>query len=143
MLISVVQMNLLTESVMINNYEYVVKVLNNLRERGVKVALDDFGTGYSSLSYLQEIPLDKLKIDRSFVEKLNVVDNTQATAIVKSIISLAQALNFETTIEGIESANQIAIFKGMGSTYGQGYYYSKPIDSASTISLINNWNNKL
>ncbi|WP_278381494.1 putative bifunctional diguanylate cyclase/phosphodiesterase [Pseudoalteromonas distincta] len=133
----------LTESVMINNYEYVVKVLNNLRERGVKVALDDFGTGYSSLSYLQEIPLDKLKIDRSFVEKLNVVDNTQATAIVKSIISLAQALKFETTIEGIESANQIAIFKGMGSTYGQGYYYSKPIDSASTISLINNWNNKL
>ncbi|MBQ4832582.1 EAL domain-containing protein [Pseudoalteromonas sp. MMG010] len=129
----------LTESVMIDNYEKITDTLSQLRALGVRIALDDFGTGYSSLSYLQEIPLDKLKIDRSFVMKLDEPDNTQAIAIIKSIISLAHALNFETTVEGIEYATHIEVFKAMDSTYGQGYYYAKPADANDTLAFISSW----
>jgi diguanylate cyclase (GGDEF)-like protein len=132
----------LTESIMISNYEQISVILTQLRALGVRIALDDFGTAYSSLSYLQEIPLDKLKIDRSFVTKLDQLDNSQAIAIIKSIISLAQALNFETTVEGIELATHIDVFKQMDSTYGQGYYYAKPCNAASTQALIEHWANK-
>lgn len=126
----------LTESVMISNINHVISTLHKIRQLGVRIALDDFGTGYSSLSYLQDIPLDKLKIDRSFVLKLDTEDNRQAIEIVKSITLLAQALNLTTTVEGIENNEHLPLFNDLNCTYGQGFYYAKPLSLAETKDFI-------
>lgn len=126
----------LTESAMITDTENVLSTLNHLREIGVRIALDDFGTGYSSLAYLQQIPIDKLKIDRSFVLQLDTPENERALAVLQCIIGLAKAFNFETTVEGVEELHHTDIFKKLECSYAQGYYYSKPIDAISTLSFI-------
>lgn len=129
----------LTESAMITDIERVLAILKNLQKLGVRIALDDFGTGYSSLSYLQKIPLDKLKIDRSFVLQLDTPDNVQAMAVLQCILSLAESFNFETTVEGVELAKHINIFRDLKTTYGQGFYYARPADAEQTLTLIEHW----
>jgi diguanylate cyclase (GGDEF)-like protein/PAS domain S-box-containing protein len=115
----------ITESLLIQDAQSTRVALNELRRLGVRVALDDFGTGYSSLAYLRNFPLNQLKIDRSFVAALQ--DDPSARAIVTAIIQLANALNLETTAEGIESPVEAAILRECGCLLGQGFLFAAPM----------------
>lgn len=114
-----------TESMLMDNPEYVTEVLHALRSLGVSLAVDDFGTGYSSLSYLKQFPINTLKIDRSFVE--GVPNNTADSAIVKAIIMMSDSLQLDTLAEGIETQEQRNFLIDEGCKYGQGYYFSRPV----------------
>lgn len=114
-----------TESMFMKNTEKVVSVLQKLREIGVSIAIDDFGTGYSSLAYLRMLPLDVLKIDRSFV--INSDENEQDAHIVKTIVALGHALNLTVVAEGVEKAAHVEQLRLFGCERGQGYYFSKPL----------------
>ncbi len=127
----------LTETALLEEGETVIKVLKKLRAMGIRIALDDFGTGYSSLSYLQQLPIDKLKIDRAFVCTLGDKDNEKsALAVVDTIVKLAKAFNLETTAEGIETKFECSILKQIDCTYGQGYFYAKPFNAKETQAFI-------
>jgi len=115
----------LTESVLIHNVEDVIEKMAALKSEGVNFALDDFGTGYSSLYYLKRLPLDQLKIDRSFVRDA-LIDSDDA-AIAKTIVALAQTLGLEVIAEGIETAEQRAFLASAGCHAYQGYYFSRPL----------------
>ncbi len=115
----------ITESVLLENSDYVANKLQEYRRRGIKIALDDFGTGYSSLSYLRKFEIDYLKIDRSFVA--NMEDNEQDIVLCKSIIQMAHGLGIKVVAEGIETEKQRLILLNAGCDYGQGYYFSKPL----------------
>ena len=115
----------ITESVMMEDVENTVYRLHRLKALGIKLAMDDFGTGYSSMASLSLFPLDTVKIDRSFVERL--VDQEQAASIVAAIISLSHALNMDVTGEGIETPDQVAYLQSMGCQIGQGYFFAKPL----------------
>ncbi|MGH8243359.1 MAG: EAL domain-containing protein, partial [Steroidobacteraceae bacterium] len=114
----------LTESVLMQNSESVLGTLNALKALGVRIAIDDFGTGYSSLSYLHRFPIDILKIDRSFVERLGGVDGGEDFA--RAIITLGGTLDLEVVAEGIELEHQQRGLIELGCVAGQGFYYSKP-----------------
>ena len=124
----------ITESLFIENPEATLASLQSLRALGVRVALDDFGTGYSSLSYLRSFPFDKIKIDRSFI--IDLLNSKGATAIIKSITTLAEALGMETTAEGVESAGQLDILRQQGCSHIQGYYFSRPIVEAAVAEML-------
>lgn len=124
----------LTESVVLKDPERVIESLNQMRAMGVSVALDDFGTGYSSLSYLKRLPLDKLKIDRSFVGSLDA--NSNDAAIVTAVIGLGHTLNLGIIAEGVETNRIEAMLKQLGCTEAQGFYYSRPLPAESVESLI-------
>ena len=118
----------LTESASYDNTEQMIHVLNELRNESFHISMDDFGTGYSSFSLLTQMPLDTLKIDKSFVDKVGV-DNVlkEDFAVLRHIISLAKELGFVCLAEGAESKNQIDDLKALGCDLIQGYYYSKPV----------------
>ncbi len=124
----------ITESLFIDNIETTLASLHSLRALGVRVALDDFGTGYSSLSYLRSFPFDKIKIDRSFIEDLLAHDG--ATAIIRSITSLAEALGMETTAEGVETLDQLDILREQGCNQIQGFYFSKPVPASEVGAML-------
>lgn len=124
----------LTESVAMHDSAQHVAKLHALRDLGMRVSVDDFGTGYSSLSYLRNLPIDTLKIDRSFVRDMNI-DNNDA-AIVRAIIGMAQSLNLTTVAEGIESREQASQLLSLGCSVGQGYYFAKPMPAESTFELL-------
>jgi len=115
----------LTGGIVIEQIEWTVEKMNELRELGVRFAIDDFGTGYSSLAYLNKLPLDILKIDQSFVRELGEVESS--TSIVTSIIAMAKLLNFELVAEGVETCEQHAFMNEHGCETYQGYLYSKPL----------------
>ena len=118
----------LTESVIMANPQESARVFASLREIGVVVAMDDFGTGYSSLAYLRRLPIDVLKIDRSFITN---ADRDESDAeIVKTIIALAQTLKLEVVAEGVETESQAAFLEGCGCPTAQGYLYSRPLAAA-------------
>ncbi|WP_295951619.1 EAL domain-containing protein [Rhodoferax sp.] len=130
----------ITESTLMHDSQAALAVLHALRAKGVRVALDDFGTGYSSLAYLRSFPLDKLKIDRSFVSILDAADgDSSAAAIVQTIVQLAQALHLETTAEGVETAAQFEQLRRMGCAQAQGYWIAKPMDAAHARAFIMGW----
>ncbi len=124
----------ITESFIMDDRETVVAQLKHLRDNGVKVAIDDFGTGYSSLSYLQDLPVDVLKIDRSFVSRLN--NSNYETSIAASIIALANSLGLSTIAEGVETEEQLEYIQSLGCELIQGYYYSKPVPASELRSAI-------
>ncbi len=124
----------ITESVFLEGEGPTVALLHKLRAMGVRVALDDFGTGYSSLSYLRSFPFDKIKIDKSFIDA--VANDAGAVAIVRAIVDLAKALDMETTAEGVEDTNQLATLRGQGCSSIQGYLFSRAVDGAHTMGLI-------
>lgn len=124
----------LTESTLMEDGEGVVSVLNALRRMGLKIAVDDFGTGYSSLSYLKKLPVDTLKIDRSFVD--GVEESPEQKAIVKAIIVLASSLNMQVVAEGVENTRQQNLLKGFGCNLVQGYLVSRPVDAAAIETLL-------
>jgi diguanylate cyclase (GGDEF)-like protein/PAS domain S-box-containing protein len=123
-----------TESAIMENPERAAAILNSLRDAGIKLSLDDFGTGYSSLSYLHRFPFHNLKIDRSFVSKLEAGDKD--TEIVKVINSLAKNLGMDVVAEGIETEGQWALLHRLACGYGQGYYFSKPLEDSAARKLI-------
>ena len=114
-----------TESVLIERFEQVVRSLKALKEEGIVIALDDFGTGYSSLSYLQELPLDVVKIDKSFLDDMAVSRKKQG--LVNSIIQLSHQLDLKVVAEGLEERVQLELLKEAGCNWGQGYYFSRPL----------------
>ncbi|MEG3179717.1 putative bifunctional diguanylate cyclase/phosphodiesterase [Sphingomonas sp. LT1P40] len=124
----------ITESLFIDNVEATLSSLHSLRALGVRVALDDFGTGYSSLSYLRSFPFDKIKIDRSFI--MDLLGSDSATAIIKSITSLAEALGMETTAEGVEHVEQMDILREQGCSHIQGFYFSRPITPEAVTAML-------
>lgn len=115
----------ITESVLMEDFEKNYKILKELSAMGFKIALDDFGTGYSSLSYLQRLPVDSLKIDKMFIDNINVSD--KGSSIVEGIIRLAHSMEMEVVAEGVESKGQLEILKKAGCDVVQGYYYSRPM----------------
>ncbi len=125
----------LTESVLMRDVEIVIKRLNILRNMGISIAIDDFGTGYSSMQYLQQLPLDKLKIDRSFIETMS---KGADAPIVTSILNLAQSLGLKTVAEGIEVSEQVEPLSLLGCDEAQGFYYAKPVKASELWSGTHN-----
>ena len=103
----------------------VIDVLNQCRDLGFEISLDDFGTGFSSLQYLAMMPINYIKIDRSFV--MNVLKDERTRAVIRSIIYLAEQLKVKIISEGIETIEEAQVMKALGSDFGQGYLYSRPI----------------
>ena len=124
----------ITESLLLRDSVTVQSALRDLRSLGVQIALDDFGTGYSCLSYLQRFPIDRIKIDQSFVREMTC--SPEATAIVESICMLAAKLRIETTGEGIETEAHAALLKGLGCRDGQGYLFAKPLPAAECTARL-------
>ncbi|MEE4245228.1 MAG: EAL domain-containing protein [Kangiellaceae bacterium] len=114
-----------TESLFAEELNYILTILKALKTKGVSIALDDFGTGYSSLSMLRQLPIDELKIDRSFVDAMIKKDENRE--LVKVIIELAQTFGMYTLAEGVETAEQRDMLAGFGCSFYQGFYYSKPL----------------
>ena len=114
-----------TEGLIMRNTEKSIEILRRLKDFGVAIAIDDFGTGHSSLSYLRRLPLDVLKIDRSFVQGIG--QNTEDDAIARAIISLAQSLGLSVTAEGIETPEQASLLREWSCNSGQGYLFSRPL----------------
>ncbi len=123
-----------TESAIMENPDRAATILTQLKEMGIQLSLDDFGTGYSSLSYLHRFPFHILKIDRSFVSKMEL--GNKDTEIVKVINSLATNLGMHVVAEGIETLDQWAILEGLTCAYGQGYYFSKPLEESRATELV-------
>ena len=118
--------------------EGMILLLNRLSEMGVHLAIDDFGTGYSSLSYLKRLPIQKLKIDQSFIRDITVDPND--AAIVVAIINMARSLDLETIAEGVETAGQLALLRSKDCRVGQGFYFSAPL-AAENVYLLLKQNN--
>ena len=123
-----------TESAVIENTAGTVSALQALRESGVQLALDDFGTGYSSLSYLKRLPLNNIKIDRSFISGLP--DDVESCAIVHAILAMAGSLKMHVTAEGVETSAQAELLENMACDQLQGYYFSKPVTAAEMTELL-------
>jgi len=126
----------LTETALLNEFEYAIKQLHKIRELGVGVAIDDFGTGYSSLSYLHKLPATEIKVDRSFVRDI-LIDRHDAV-LTRSIIQMGQGLNLHVVAEGVESEDHLIQLKEYGCDYIQGYWLSKPIDIEQLKSFVLN-----
>jgi len=123
----------ITESSIIENIDVAALMLKKMKALGVRLSLDDFGTGYSSLSYLHRFPIDTLKIDRSFVSRINLPKNTE---IVRTILTLARNLGMDVVAEGVETREQIIKLTGLNCEYVQGYLLSRPIDGRAMRDLI-------
>ena len=124
----------ITESVMMENIELTTKVLQQLQALGIQLCMDDFGTGYSSLSYLHRLPIDTLKIDRSFT---NDIDNDpEKIEIIRTVVALAWNLGLDVIAEGVETKTQMFQLQALRCDYGQGYFFSKPLDAEAARALI-------
>lgn len=128
----------LTETALLNDYRRAADTLDQLRGMGYRIALDDFGTGQSSLSHVHNLPLDHIKIDRSFAQGL--ASSPSARAIVGTTVMLARQLNLECVIEGIETGEQEAIASALGITTMQGFFFSRPVDAPEALDgALNDW----
>ena len=125
----------ITESVFINSMNYVVGILQQLRELGIRISLDDFGTGYSSLSYLQMLPIETLKIDKSFIDS---IDNrkSEEKCLVSPIITLMHQLGITVVAEGVDSDEQLEYLRFHGCDYIQGYIWGRPIDDQKLREML-------
>ena len=124
----------ITESLALDASRDTGALLGRIRDLGVRIAVDDFGTGYSSLSYLRRLPIDKIKIDRSFVE--GVGTDGEATAVARVIVELARSLRMTTVAEGIEQRNQADVLTELGCDMGQGYLFARPLQAAALGTLV-------
>ena len=127
----------LSESTLVAEIEESILRLSTLRRKGVSVAIDDFGTGYSSLTYLETLPVDALKIDRSFLPRSE--GNFRRSALLRSLIALGRSLNLRVVVSGIEVARQLDLVRGMNPNEVQGFLLSKPLPSASISEFIDTW----
>lgn len=124
----------ITETAVIDDIEDSIKSLETLHDMGIHIALDDFGTGYSSLTYLQKLPIDIIKLDKSFVWSIGIDDDK--SFIVKTVIDLAHRLGIKVVAEGVETEEQLNFLRDAGCDLAQGYYFSKPIDKVSVEALL-------
>ncbi len=124
----------ITEGVLIDDGQRAAEDIEKLKELGVKISLDDFGTGYASLSMLHSLPIDILKIDRSFVKRMERQDD--GLKMVRTVLDLARSLNMRAVAEGVETMHQLDHLKSMSCEFGQGYLFSKPLDVDMTGALI-------
>lgn len=124
----------ITESVIIVDEEEVIQKIKELKELGIQVALDDFGTGYSSLNYLHRMPIDRVKLDRSFIQRLE--EDPKTAAILKTIIGLGHTLGLEIVAEGVENETQLQLLREMDVDSIQGFYYCRPIDESALIPFL-------
>ena len=124
----------ITETALMDNIKVAVTSLKKLNSRGIKIAIDDFGTGYSSLSYLKNLPIDTLKIDRSFIKDLCQDDNDQQ--IVQTLITMAHSMNLSVIAEGVEETEQFNLLNQYGCNEIQGYLLSKPIEADDLLKLL-------
>ncbi len=124
----------ITESILMDNTGEAVETLRKLNDMGLEISIDDFGTGYSSLSYLKRFPIDKLKIDRSFVQ--DIATDPDDAAIVTAIIALAHSLQMKVIAEGVEEAAQLVFLSRQGCDQYQGYYFSKPLPAAEVVTKL-------
>jgi diguanylate cyclase (GGDEF)-like protein/PAS domain S-box-containing protein len=123
----------LTESMLIEDVEDAIALLQNLRDRGIQLSIDDFGTGYSSLSYLHRFPLNTLKIDKSFVSRIGLGENRE---IVETIIALARQLNLRAIAEGVETRQQLEQLQHLNCEFAQGYYFAPPLSPEAAEQFI-------
>ncbi|SES84497.1 putative bifunctional diguanylate cyclase/phosphodiesterase [[Clostridium] polysaccharolyticum] len=130
----------ITESIAIENMDYTIQIIKQLKEVGVTFSLDDFGTGYSSVNYLKNLPVNHLKIDKSFLERVN--ENTSDQQIVSTIIRLAKTLDLAVIAEGVENSGQVAFLKSAHCNQAQGYLYSRPIPAQEAGTLLENFKNR-
>ena len=124
----------ITESMAMHDVESILELLGKLKKLGFYLAIDDFGTGFSSLSYLQQLPIDRLKIDRSFVMAIH--ESGRNRAIAELVVGLGRSLNLSVIAEGVEMPEQAAVLTELGCTEAQGYYYGKPMDMAQMTDWL-------
>ena len=127
----------ITETLSIQNFDYTILTLNDIKSLGIKIALDDFGTGYSSLNYIKKIPFDILKIDQSFIKDL--LKDKDDVIITKMIVGISNILNKENVAEGVENKEILEIVKSLGVKLVQGYYFSKPVNQNDLCKFIDSF----
>jgi Amt family ammonium transporter len=126
----------ITESLVMDDVPEIRERLESLRASGITLAVDDFGTGFSSLGYIQRFPVDVIKIDRGFVDRLDAPGGT--SGVVRTIVELSRDLGTLTVAEGIETAEQLAQLVALSCQYGQGFYFSRPLPAAEFAALVTN-----
>ena len=124
----------ITESAIMDNHKHVATILEDLRKRKIQISIDDFGTGYSSLSYLHSFPVDSLKVDKSFVQRLN--SSSENIGLIPVIVSLAKTMNMAVIAEGIETLEQLTQLRELNCGFGQGYLFSTPLPAEQLVDLI-------
>ena len=124
----------ITENVAMQNIESAITTLEKLKRKGISIAMDDFGTGYSSLSYLRRLPVDSVKIDRSFVSE--IPESKEDILIAQAIIAMAQSLNLSLVVEGVENTKQLHFFRQQGCRIFQGYLFSKPVGADEVLEIL-------
>jgi two-component system CheB/CheR fusion protein len=124
----------ITETMLMGNTDEAVLALRRISNTGLEISIDDFGTGYSSLSYLKHFPIDKLKIDKSFIQDIGIDPND--AAIVTAIIAMAHSLDLKVVAEGVESEEQLAFLRQHGCDEYQGYHFSKPLPASGVPALL-------
>ena len=122
------------------NKDFVIEQLLRFRERGVLIYLDDFGTGYSSLNYLTMLPIDIMKVDKSFVDR--ILQEGRERQVVKLILSLAETFSLLSIAEGVEEEAQLLSLQSMGCRVFQGYYFSRPLGEVDALDFIRNFSQK-
>ena len=127
----------LTESLLIDDSDRLTSTLAHLRGEGVHLSIDDFGTGYSNLGYLKKFEVEALKIDQSFVRKMD--DQSNDAAIVRAIIQMANSLGLKTIAEGVEDAPTLALLRSLGCTQAQGYYWARPMAAEEVPIFCELW----
>lgn len=130
----------ITEGIAINNELDIKEILTKIKNKGFKISIDDFGTGYSSLNMLQIMPIDIIKIDKSFIDKIDKFNNNEN--LIEVIMMIAKKMNLKTVAEGVEDKEQVNYLKKVKCDLIQGYYYSKPIKLEKFIEYINIMNEK-
>ena len=123
----------ITETLAINDMDRVMDIISGLRKLGLKIALDDFGTGYSSLNYIKQLPLDIIKVDKTFIEDIQEDDYEQA--FVRLIVELSKTLDTKICVEGVETKEQYELLKELGVDYIQGFYFGKPVNAKDFETL--------
>jgi EAL domain-containing protein (putative c-di-GMP-specific phosphodiesterase class I) len=131
----------ITEGSLATKGKKALHALEKLRKMGVDLAIDDFGTGYSSMSYLQQLPVTRLKIDKSFID--NLPGSAKDTALLQTIISLAKIFHLHITAEGVETGEQVTLLKKMGCDEVQGYFYAKPLSGKDFLAFSSTFRAKL
>lgn len=124
----------ITESILMNDLDHNLDLINRIKAMGAMISLDDFGTGYSSFNYLTQIPINTLKIDKAFID--NICNNEKDRYIADTIISLAHKMNIRVIAEGVEDVDQLCILQSQMCDIIQGYYFSKPIEEDAFIELL-------
>jgi EAL domain-containing protein (putative c-di-GMP-specific phosphodiesterase class I) len=122
----------ITEDLFLDSTERTRRVLEQLRDNGIRIAIDDFGSGYSALSYLRDLPIDEVKLDRSFISSILV--DARAAAVVRAIVDLAHVLGLTVVVEGVEDDKTATLVRELGCDIGQGYFYGLPMTPDELLS---------